>query len=144
MQYVQPILGVVCLAGIKFLDLQDESTIFFVRCAFACGAALAVLTLGLLYLRIQSANDNQEMVVTGADLNPPAPFAAMLGAPADKDANKPQTITHKEYDMTKWNALAKSTMTTIAITTALHLCQPNTRHTTTSDRWDRRLLLPTR
>jgi hypothetical protein len=120
-QYTQVGLSMACLAAIKLLDLEDPSTIFFVRCAFACGAILTFITLGLLYLRIQSANDNQELVVTGADLNPPQPLASMMGAPADPEANKPQTITVKAYDMLKWNALLKAAMTTIAITTALHL-----------------------
>jgi hypothetical protein len=83
MDYIQAILGMMCLGLIKMVDLTEPDNIFYARCAFACGATLAVAAIATLYLRIISANDVQPMLLTKAELNPPPPFAAMLGAPAD-------------------------------------------------------------
>jgi hypothetical protein len=121
MDYIQAILGLFCLGAIKVLDLTDPDTIFWARCAFACGSALTLLTLAILYLRISSTNDTQQLILTQAELNPPPPFAAALGAPPAPDANKQTTVTHKEYDLLKLRTLAQTAATTIAITTALHL-----------------------
>jgi hypothetical protein len=52
------------------------------RCAFAIGSFLTLAVLALLYCRIEAAADQQELVMTQAELNPPQPMAAMLGAPA--------------------------------------------------------------
>lgn len=81
MDYIQALLGLLCISAIKFLDLADESTIFFVRCAYATGTLLTFVALGLIYTKIQAAADKQELVITQGDLNPPPPLAGMLGAP---------------------------------------------------------------
>ena len=121
MDYRQAVLGIFCICAIKYLDLTDPSTIFYARSAYACGSLMVLLTLGILYMKIQSADDKHEITVTGAELNPPPAFAAALGAPQPEDANEPQKMTHKEYDLLKLQALLKQTLTTMCITVGLHV-----------------------
>lgn len=119
--YVQPVLGMLCIGAIKFLDLTDPDTIFFARCAYACGSILVLTTLAVLYMRINQNPDTQQLVLTQGDLNPPPPMAKFIGVPTDPDSNKPTTITVQEYDLVKLQTIAKSAITTMCITTALHV-----------------------
>jgi len=114
------VAGAMCLGVIKLVDLTDPDVMWVARLCFGVGGALTLATLALIYVRIQRANDQQELVMTGAERNPPQPLAAMLGAPQEPDANKQITLTTQEYDMGKLKALVQSTCTTLAITTALH------------------------
>lgn len=82
MDYLQAILGVLCLTAIKYLDLTDPDTILYVRCAYAAGSLLTLTALAVISAKIQQTNDQQQITIKGAQLNPPAPMAAMLGAPA--------------------------------------------------------------
>lgn len=121
MDYITAILSLCCFGVIKGFDLEDPTIIFYVRCAFAVGTTLTLLSIALLYFRIQSADDKQIIVLTKAELNPPQPMAAMLGAPAEPDANKPLQMTIKEHDLTRLRSLASGVLTSLAITLALHL-----------------------
>lgn len=121
MDYIQALLGLCCFGVIKGFDLEDPAVIFWVRVAFALGSSLTLLALAALYLRIQSADDKQIIVLTKAELSPPQPMAAMLGAPAEPDANKPMQITIREHDLTRLRSVASGAITPLAITLALHL-----------------------
>jgi len=108
------------LALVKTLDMTDPTIIFGVRCTFAIGISLALGLCAVLYLKIRAADDKQILNLTGADLNPPQPLAAMIGAPPAPDANEQMTLTHREYDLYKLRTVLKTAMTAAAVTLALH------------------------
>ena len=117
--YIKPALVLAVLTASRYMDEKDPSTIFYVRAVFVCSFMLSWAILGLVYLRIHSANDRTSFQLLDSDLDPNAasPLSALTGS---AEQGKPITSTHFEYDMAKLQAALKQSVLGFFIVLGLH------------------------
>jgi len=120
-EFIKPGIVIGCLGVIKLLDTTDETVIYYTRIMFVVGVLLSWSLLGLLYLRLISANDQTPFYCSEADLDSSSSSSPLSSIWGQTEGGKTVETNNRDYDLMKLKSLIPQSLITPCIIIILHL-----------------------